>query len=159
MDYSSQQTRRHRRSSDPYGSIVGAALLGAFLALLLLMSLLQGCATLVTDPAKEAAKQSESLVLKMGQELDQVGRDFITVGKLYDQAYQSKSITPEKYKIWSRAVPGFQKTHKDAYIFWKNLSRPGITPTQIYSESPSVQSKINWMKEELTRLRTAYQQS
>lgn len=50
--------------------------------------------------------------------LNDLGRQFVATGSLYDNALQANAITVEEYHKWAVFASKFQEAYKQAYTSW-----------------------------------------
>ena len=79
-----------------------------FAPLLLSVVLLTACATGAAHDAKYAS----------GVALQELGKQFLAAGQLYDQAILADAITEEEYQVWVDFIPKFQGAYRQAYMAW-----------------------------------------
>lgn len=54
----------------------------------------------------------------IGQAINDLGRQFLATGELYDQAFTEGLITSEEYHAWAVFSAEFQTAYKQAYTAW-----------------------------------------
>lgn len=54
-----------------------------------------------------------------GESLDAIGKQFVTVGNLYNSMLSTQQITPEQYRPWATFAKKFQQTYPSSVAAWK----------------------------------------
>lgn len=104
-------------------------------ALLVVLLLLASCAT------------ATKTLLVTGESLDQLGKQFVSVGKQWNSLYDAKAITADQYKEWATFAVWFKAAYPEAVSLWKTARATNDT-----AATAAIEDSIGKMAAELTRL-------
>ena len=66
-----------------------------------------------------------STLIRSGETLDAIGRQFVTIGNHWNMLLETKQITPAQYEEWAVFARGFQKAYPLAVEAWKAARMTG----------------------------------
>lgn len=66
-----------------------------------------------------------SALIRSGETLDAIGRQFVTVGNHWNMLLESKQITPAQYEEWAVFARDFQRAYPLAVDVWKAARMTG----------------------------------